>query len=181
MINEVMQHAGSPKPVCSYQDLGSCNSTKVFAQENSNWMFNPHQRCGYSDMPFARIHYFYTAGFRNGLEGVDNRVSRSQNHTKGSQITKKGFDQKLKGPKWVCPSILKRPPPFFKQPIFAIFGRASGQIFEKIRVLAPLGLVTLVGEVLDSGSDVCSNLVLVQASGLSSCCQALDQCDIWLR
>ena len=29
-------------------------------------------------------------------------------------------------------------------PLFAIFGRASGQILEKIRVLAPLGLVTLI-------------------------------------
>ena len=33
-------------------------------------VFNPHQRCGYSDSPFARIHYFYTAGSRDGLEGV---------------------------------------------------------------------------------------------------------------
>ena len=31
--------------------------------------FNPHQRCGYSDSPFARTHCFYTAGCRNGLEG----------------------------------------------------------------------------------------------------------------
>ena len=31
---------------------------------------NPHQRCGYSDSPVARIHYFYTAGSRNELEGV---------------------------------------------------------------------------------------------------------------
>ena len=28
-------------------------------------LINPHQRCGYSDSPFARIHYFYTAGSRN--------------------------------------------------------------------------------------------------------------------
>ena len=42
--------------------------------------------------------------------------------------------------------ILKRPPPFFKRPFptFAIFGCASGQIFEKITVLVPLGLVTLI-------------------------------------
>ena len=35
----------------------------------------------------------------------------------------------------------------FKQagPLFAIFGRASGQILVNMRVLAPLGLVTLVG------------------------------------
>ena len=33
-------------------------------------MFNPHQRCGYSDSPFARIYFFHTAGSRNGLEGM---------------------------------------------------------------------------------------------------------------
>ena len=33
-------------------------------------VINPHQRCGYSDSPFARIHYFYTTGSRNVLERV---------------------------------------------------------------------------------------------------------------
>ena len=33
-------------------------------------LFNPHQRCWYSDSPFARIHYFYTARSRNDLERV---------------------------------------------------------------------------------------------------------------
>ena len=32
---------------------------------------NPHQRCGYSDSPFARMHFFYTARSGNGLEGPD--------------------------------------------------------------------------------------------------------------
>ena len=35
------------------------------------YKFHPHERCGYSDSEFTRIHYFYTAGSRNGLEGVD--------------------------------------------------------------------------------------------------------------
>ena len=34
-------------------------------------LINPHQRCGYSDSPFARIDYFYTARSGNGLEGSD--------------------------------------------------------------------------------------------------------------
>ena len=34
-------------------------------------MIHPHQRCGYSDSPFARIYFFYTAGSRNELEEVD--------------------------------------------------------------------------------------------------------------
>ena len=33
-------------------------------------IINPHQRCGYSDSPFARVHYFYTARSRNEFEGV---------------------------------------------------------------------------------------------------------------
>ena len=36
-------------------------------------VFNPHQRCGYSESPFARIYFFYTAGSRNGLERVDGK------------------------------------------------------------------------------------------------------------
>ena len=34
-------------------------------------MFNLHQRCGYSDSSFARIHSFHTAGSGNGLEGME--------------------------------------------------------------------------------------------------------------
>ena len=34
------------------------------------FLVNPHQRCGYSVSPFARI-LFYTAGPRKEFEGVD--------------------------------------------------------------------------------------------------------------
>ena len=34
-------------------------------------LINPHQRCGYSDSPFARIYFFYTAGSRNRFEGME--------------------------------------------------------------------------------------------------------------
>ena len=40
------------------------------AQTTASQVVNPHQRYGYSDSPFARIHHFYTAGSRNELEGV---------------------------------------------------------------------------------------------------------------
>ena len=33
--------------------------------EGTYKVVHPHQRCGYSESPFARIHYFYTAGSRN--------------------------------------------------------------------------------------------------------------------
>ena len=32
---------------------------------------DPHQKCGYSDSPLARIYFFLTAGSGNGLEEVD--------------------------------------------------------------------------------------------------------------
>ena len=35
------------------------------------FVINPHQRCGYSDSPFVRIYFFYTAGSGNGLEGME--------------------------------------------------------------------------------------------------------------
>ena len=41
-----------------------------FPEHQAAGMINPHQRCGYSDSPFVRIHYFYTAGSGNGLEGM---------------------------------------------------------------------------------------------------------------
>ena len=34
-------------------------------------MVNPHQSCGYSDSPFARIYFFSTAGSRNRFEGME--------------------------------------------------------------------------------------------------------------
>ena len=51
-------------------------------------MIHPHQRCGYSDAPFARIHYFYTAGSRNRFQGMET-VCR---HTKKQKtISKRQF------------------------------------------------------------------------------------------
>ena len=37
----------------------------------TNMVINPHQRCGYSDSPFARIYFFYTAGSRNRFQGME--------------------------------------------------------------------------------------------------------------
>ena len=50
----------------------------VMAHRIPNIIIHPHQRCGYSDSPFARRDTFsilqdpeiYTAGSRNELEGV---------------------------------------------------------------------------------------------------------------
>ena len=48
------------------------------------WLINPHQRCGYSDSPFARIHYFYPAGSGNGLEGLETVCPQTRNRQNGS-------------------------------------------------------------------------------------------------
>ena len=45
-------------------------------------IFNRHQRCGYSNSPFARIYYFYTGGSRNGLQGVDSSGTQGGLHGK---------------------------------------------------------------------------------------------------
>ena len=60
-----------------------------------NMFVHAHQRCGYSDSPFARIHYFYTAGSRNGLEGVGNSgythtIIKKESSKRGSQLSKPG-------------------------------------------------------------------------------------------
>ena len=54
-------------------------------------LFNPHQRCVYSDSPFARIHYFYTAaqGPEMGWRGVDHVVTQ----TKSKKIV--AFESKI--------------------------------------------------------------------------------------
>ena len=49
-------------------------------------LFNPHQRCGYSDSPFARIHYFYTAGSRNRFEGMEAVCPHTKKHKTISKI-----------------------------------------------------------------------------------------------
>ena len=59
-------------------DLPSCFSWPYWYLDNimigfmdGDAIFNPHQRCGYSDSPFVRIYFFYTAGSRNGFQGMD--------------------------------------------------------------------------------------------------------------
>ena len=84
-------------------------------------------------------------GLEMGWKGRTWCVQDDKIIKKGSQIIKKkGSPQSSKSQNGFVdhPSpILKQPPPFFKRPhtIFAIFGRASGQIFEKMLVLAPFG------------------------------------------
>ena len=74
--------------VCSNYKALVCS--RCYQSKHSIWhIVNPHQRCGYSDSPFARIHYFYTAGSRNGLEGW----------TAGVQIDKNGHNSTNMSPK----------------------------------------------------------------------------------
>ena len=61
-------------------------------------LINPHQRCVYSDSPFARIP-FYSAGFRKGLERRDAR---------GIEVIWKPKASKSVVSPWYTSSILKK-------------------------------------------------------------------------
>ena len=74
-------------------NLRSLHLTKVYLGLRDHFevitvFFNPHQRCGYSDSPFARKYFFYTAGSRNGLEGVGGRGSPFKMGQFEAKITK---------------------------------------------------------------------------------------------
>ena len=62
-------------------------------------VFNPHQRCGYSDSPFARNDTFLYCRSRNEFLAVSAVATRFQNQENGSKISKKGFCPKVKSPK----------------------------------------------------------------------------------
>ena len=49
---------------------------------------HPHQRCGYSDSPLARIYFFYTAGSRNRFEGMEAVCPHTKKH---KTISKRQF------------------------------------------------------------------------------------------
>ena len=48
-------------------------------------IIHPHQRCGYSDSPFARIYFFYTAGSRNRFEGMESVCTHTKKQKNISQ------------------------------------------------------------------------------------------------
>ena len=95
-------------------------------------------------------------GLEMGWRGLAAGVSRRKSPKRIPKSSKRGSPKSSKSQNWFAdhPSpILERPPP-----LFAIFGRAS-QIFEKMWVLAPLGLVTLVHG--DESSNACSKHVFL--------------------
>ena len=55
---------------------------------DSERLINSHQRCGYSDSPFARIYFFYTAGSRNRFEGMEPVCTQTK---KQKTISKRHF------------------------------------------------------------------------------------------
>ena len=51
-------------------------------------LINLHQRCEYSNLPFALIYCFYTAGSRNELEGMGTRMAPGNDtHTPKKAMT----------------------------------------------------------------------------------------------
>ena len=73
---------------CASSDLSAKYRTqKPTKSVTKHAQINPHRRCVYSDSPFARIHHFYTAGSRNGLDRVD--ISGAQGGLQGKTHKKK--------------------------------------------------------------------------------------------
>ena len=97
--------------------------------------FNPHQRCRYSDLPFARIHFFYTARSRNDLEGWT-RVSQ----TTKIAITRQICIQKMHSTRGIRYQGGAKPPGRVSSP-----KTARNRTFLLMRVLARQGNFTLVG------------------------------------
>ena len=93
-------------------------------------LVNLHQRCGCSDSPFARIHYFYTAGSRNRFEGMESVCTHYYDTKKQKSISKryvflmeKYIEDARQDEKHV-PDLLEsimRPKPFVKEELRPIF------------------------------------------------------------
>ena len=87
-------------------------SASFFQQNGDSFLdarhvFHPHERCGCSDSPFARICLFYAAGFSNGLAGVGIGAWRVDTHKmKESRLVliqnqRKTHDPKSKSTKYI--------------------------------------------------------------------------------
>ena len=72
-------------------------------------------------------------------ESRPNSYKMSQFRPEITKIRVCTFQMSGKKKSWI------RPGPAPEHPFFQLFGRTSGQIFKKIMLFAPLGLVTLVG------------------------------------
>ena len=123
----------------------------------------------------------YTAGSRNGLEGMGVGVPGLKIIKKGVPDHQKGAPPKVQNPKIGLPIT---PRPFWSGPLcfaippspFTIFGRAVGQIFRKVWVLAPLGLVTLVCR---HTADIRTHLKSQAPQGVSLLGGSLDWVPVW--
>ena len=81
-------------------------------------MINPHQRCGYSDSPFARIYFFYTAGSGNGLEEVDMVCPGKLTPRKGYFFVIENYIEDIRQDEKHAPDLLEaimRPKLFIKE------------------------------------------------------------------
>ena len=92
------------------------------------FLFNPHQRCGYSESPFARIHYFYTAGSRNELEGVGAVATRKLYPRKTYVFLIEKYNEDLRQDEKHVPDLLEaiiQPPDLVKEELRPILFKIS--------------------------------------------------------
>ena len=68
-------------------------------------IIHPHQRCGYSDSPFARIYFFHAAGSGNELEGLTTGARTSCTQEKYTFLLWKNMlrtSDRIKKTSWIC-------------------------------------------------------------------------------
>ena len=79
--------ARTSRSVLRPENVKKLRKNVVWSALGAITLVNPHQRCGYSDSPFARIYFFYTAGSRNRFEGMEPVCT----HTKKQKTISKGY------------------------------------------------------------------------------------------
>ena len=101
----------------------STKKTMCAVQNSDVREINPHQRCRCSDSPFARVHYFYTAGSENGLEVVDNRGTNKLYPRKRHLFVIGKYFEDVKQDEKSVPDLLEsimRPTCFVKEELWRI-------------------------------------------------------------
>ena len=103
-------------------------------------VFNPNQRCEYSDSPFARIYFFHTAGSGNGLEEVDTVCLGKLTPKKKTFFVIEKYIEDLRQDEKHVPDLLEsiiQPPGLVKEELRAISFKIA-QFRSKIRKIQVL-------------------------------------------
>ena len=104
-----------------------------------NTVVNPHQRCGYSDSPFASIYFFHTAGSGNGLEEVATVCPKKLTPRKRHFFVTEKYFEDIRQEERQLPDLLEaiiQPPGLVKEELRPILSKISqfGSKIPKMKV-----------------------------------------------